>query len=1620
MDEELLKLLRQQTDSSNVDNQTGAYQKRWAHVLQPQQPPPLNRHSFDWAIDADGEQNGKELSLKFERTGSKVFLTATYRPNCKDNDKANESKKIGSFEVKNPDLFYVWHEITSNGAEPYQLFFSLTSSERAFLDDYNTLPDNIKAALAKQIKQNENNGLLREEVVVDPISNEISISPNYFRSYSDKIITPLNLVKPEAHDTLAITPVKTPPYIIYRFLFNGKELEESFIVKHQQRDTPLLSKGHYSEEDETGKVNPEVEKAAAAQDFKFGSFTIPIQAGVGNSSTNHKYKLLFAPTKQYRKAKMFVEVDGKSFGGSWTIPMPYVRQRAIAHTEVAYPDHLDIYFHDPKLLPDTNAKADLTLRFQKMATGEYQYSLGEEDMTFDRHRVEALHIYTRYGKHKTYPLYYYMDRLQTRPPRRDNDDAFYKGAVKHARKELTTPSHAQSLTATKESLALQEEVMVQHIWLSQMSKFKIAEFSDYVDTDKDPKAYYQQYLNTIVLLRMITPLLNSIKQTKALPTDAFDLFQLKIAAQKITVFNTWLSQAQTALILPEIRHKVLHNIPKLDIQLGKSLPEVLESTDVTALGAINIDQIIESYRTSMLNLGKAWLKRSLKANENYVVKDAQKKGIDEIGNRRKNFLEFAKENKLKEETKITRVPAYFYPKTDWYDKERERLSKPAQAYLDTHKTPAIEVPLYVYKEGKTWHVVSNFSKTMHTHFHDSITLKTDSDIETYKTFPPLRLFEELNHADHLPEGWLIYNMPDGSQASPVKITSHWKAEEIAMWVGLALLAAGVIAFTGGWGTGLVVGGLKFSASSAAFTIATAVGGIGAGLMMYRKGANGMLTTEEKVFAWLDIASAILTGPLFLAGSTLQKAKGLGNFVNKYTIGQFFHRHGKFFSALLKMGDLTVDTTVMLLLLPKALDQIGDVVGGPGTLAEKTVALAKLLPLLAVQYGLFLGTIKGRREDIAADIGAYAKKMGNEIAAKGMIDKGANVDLKIDKSKAPEIDILKKTGWDIETLNAVYSRAGEKRFLAQMEAFRQVGAQELSLLKKLYPEEDLLYALYTHGNLKKARQALDTHYGYKNSDAALERLRMGKNADYATDVAPHKAHYEQRVKNQEAAQKRYDEQTTKVEELEGLEKEVATELSQADLNLSGANTRVELKKTMIEAEKRRLNQATKDSEALTKKLQLEGKTDLEIKQELDRWQKTIESNDIFLKKHEPVLEKKQKKLDEHKEAFLAYEKRVAGRRQRWLDEAEKALKGMPPNRRKNRRLKHAEKRINKRANKMWNDFKYDGKKLRQFNRYYRSLKQEVDELTQQVVPKKEENKTLREASKKRRALLAINQDKKSYQASLTQRQQDLELLAQDLKQAQKAQTDAQKALKDAQEQLKAAQQLKGENYATLQQAKQEVVAAQVNYQLRSRAFVQIKGKATHVGLHAQANQRRLAGIQQRYHWQYQMTVLLLRQMKALSTTLAKQGNPRSSSTQLGELAKKAHGKLLKKLRYGKEEYLDAWKGAWSIAKTWVGLLPGQVSDYPLEIQVNLQAYQRELDALSKEIKKGLLLHFGERLVPQVQAASSHAEALSLIEGYLKKVTPLLEDSTATAQLFTLTKQLMAVEQDIAAAEKQLKK
>ncbi|EAY28104.1 hypothetical protein [Microscilla marina] len=1605
-DEELLQLLlQQQQGTDTVDNKEGAHQQRWKNLLQEQQIPTLSRDSFTWTIDADGDQQEKELQLKFDRSDGLVLLTATYRP--QRTDKTPESKPIGFFQVKKPELFYVWHEISSNGMEPYQLFFSLDSFERAFLDGYAKLPLHIRAALIKEINENRHENLFEE--VVDHFESDDQYIVGHDNHWSKELITPLNLAKASEQDVLEIKPVKTGDTITYVFSKDEKVIG-SFSVLNEESQEPLLTKGNYSKKDKDGKIDPVAEKEAEAADLKFGTFTIPVKAGDGNHSGDHDYQLLFVPGEHPQTAKVYVSADGRlSWPGAFTIPMPYSNQRDIAYTPVVASDHLDIYFHPPGLLPViSNTKPDLSLRIQKMSSDLEQF---QEYVYIEKHRVEALHIYTKAG-HRTYPLYYRNGMLQTRKAN-PTDDAFQKAAVKHARKNLTTPTNEQSLKQTKEALAMQEEAMVQQIWLNQMPSFKLAEYT-YVDLDKDPKEYYQQYLSTMVLLRTVAPLLSTIKETKALPTDPFDVFQLKMAAEQVNTLSTWIDQAHTALISPEIRDKV----PNMrNVKLGKPLHEVLDSEDVTALAGLNIDAIAEGYRSSMLYIGKQWMKRALKPDENRKVKDAQKKGIDEIGNRRKNFHDFAKEKGLAENQEIIKVPAFFYLKTDWYAKEREKMSKPAQQYLDTHQTPALEVPIHVYKQVNkndntcTWHVVSTFSRTMDTHYYKSLELKTAEDQKTYADFPPIALFELLNNDDHLPPGWLIYNLPDGSQATPIEITTHVDAEDIAMWVGLILLAAGVIFFTGGWGSALVVGGLEFSAASAAFTLATLAGGTGAALMLHRKGENGTLTQEEKVFAWLDIASALLAGPLFLAGAAVKGARAtqmLHNAANYNNITQSFQRMGGVYCATIKLGDLAIDSTVMIMLAPKALEQISDIMAGPGSTGEKTVALAKVLPLLALQYGLFLGTFKGRAKEIGNDASPAFKKI-KEMLPKALgggnknIDSKAVIDptLKVDQTSAPEIQALKKAGWDTEALNAVYSRAGEKRFLKRMDAFNQVDAQELKVLKKLYPEEDLLYALYTHGSLKKARQALDAHFGYANSESLLQKLRAGEGVGYSQDVAPKKKIFDQKVKDEATAKKTYDDQTEVTDKALISEGEMAKAFEQAEAVLSQAQTRKTTFENLKKGEEEKISRLATEGDALRKgNADLQGKNTETLQQDLKKWQDELGEKQREVAKQKKELEIEKDVFKNYKKEFndkyQDFEKTVEAKKLKKISKEQgkfaKKMRDKKGRFKNSLRLKKkyakTVKRLEREAQNALDRFRYDKRTKKKFDNYvayqekvFAKKAGEIKQLEDVIIPGLKKNLA------GGKSLVATNQRLAKHQESLATYKGELQGSKTDVKNAELALQQAKKDWQLAQDNLKTAQVLKGRHEKAWKQAQLDRVNAETLYKMRIRQYRQLKTAANQASKKVARRRWLMEGIKQRYHWQYQLAVLL------------RQG-----------LAKPP-------LRYGQPGYLDQWKGIWSIAKTLVGMVPGQVGDYPLEVQATIKAYKKELDATLLLARQGLAAYFREYTVELTQKAATPAEAFAIVAQHLQSLEKVTDDFPKDA-LQTLVSQLIALQKDIVEAEKAL--
>ena len=145
--------------------QAGAHENRWANFLnkfaQEQQqanvsvPQLLSPDVIELTIDADGDQKHNELKLYLNLAGNTVNIRAS---NIRE--KEPEIHEIGNITIKRPELFHIWHQVPSNGKDPYLLFLSLTAYARAFMDVYEELPDDIRQVLIDDIKKKPLRGLL--------------------------------------------------------------------------------------------------------------------------------------------------------------------------------------------------------------------------------------------------------------------------------------------------------------------------------------------------------------------------------------------------------------------------------------------------------------------------------------------------------------------------------------------------------------------------------------------------------------------------------------------------------------------------------------------------------------------------------------------------------------------------------------------------------------------------------------------------------------------------------------------------------------------------------------------------------------------------------------------------------------------------------------------------------------------------------------------------------------------------------------------------------------------------------------------------------------------------------------------------------------------------------------------------------------------------------------------------------------------------------------------------------------------------------------------------------------------------------------------------------------------
>jgi hypothetical protein len=269
--------------------------------------------------------------------------------------------------------------------------------------------------------------------------------------------------------------------------------------------------------------------------------------------------------------------------------------------------------------------------------------------------------------------------------------------------------------------------------------------------------------------------------------------------------------------------------------------------------------------------------------------------------------------------------------------------------------------------------------------------------------------------------------------------------------------------------------------SATFFLGAGVSGaVGATFKIARKSENGTLGTMEKYLAWLDIAGGLLAvlqfGPI---GAGIAQA---ANATNKSAsiLSQLSPLKGNLYYKIIKVADLGVDTTMVVVGGREMWDQVAEIYKRDMSPEQRTRAVAFIIGTYAVQLGMFAATFGTRFTKLPVEAKA-------ELAAVA-----ANSKMKINLESTPKMVGFKAKGLvQGEVLDGIRVQIGPKATEALAEQLHKIKPDEWMALKKLYPEEDLIRALhFFDGDLQKSRQYLSKRMGY-TPDQEAEYFRSLK-------------------------------------------------------------------------------------------------------------------------------------------------------------------------------------------------------------------------------------------------------------------------------------------------------------------------------------------------------------------------------------------------------------------------------------------------------------------------------------------------------------------------------------------------
>lgn len=1075
---------------------TGGFQKKFQQQFKKphKMPDPIR-------IDVDGDQVA-ELEVTFSRVDDEhMKVNVLYLPNQQSEELVFDY--TGEFSIV--------HQDPSDGKTPYKFHF--------FVHDYSK----VFYATEKQWHTPT-----QEEIEAKKLWEKIRPGTDCLQSQ--------NYTKLEFKNFLSIQFQEQDGLYSYKIgHYTQAGLKSSKTLRLFSHEFSSFRPGNREngEQLQRGIVRDETAKRDAnkqKKDAKVSSYTIPIEVGkIGNPGTkgdHNKYQHTLTIQKSPEDNGL-AAISMSGWSGTRVAPIPgkFAEVKRAVVTEKA--NHLELFFEGKKYNTTWRIYQQYLMLNEKNSVGSkdeiyslnvyvdplpenYWNVLGDSGGYFGQ-KLVAYKIQHINGERLPY---------HNAPDNKTDKDEFHQKATEDARAKIDAQPSSSSQEEELMNIRLKETQMIG-------ATLKGKDFSNGRGELISGDQVFMDYLSMVVAIYRVRRILKTKNKTK----DIEILAMLKNAKDKANAF--WLgafhvlrsafpqyedfqkpskNRGKIMLDMPS-HHQKPEGIVSLKLHL-KDIAKYIEAYDWksidSALDMFHTLLEIYSFRDKKKEVEKVY---AAKAKKDAEMKAKGKKVTAE------DIADARKENEREEVSVIDGIYSNYNLDNRYHAFVKDK-KPPAEVYrakvmfypehlnVGENKKPTyIDVPLYYYKKDGYWHIVSLVNKNAGKLFS-----AVQHAVKTGETHPPDEAFASLDRADHLPQGLLYYKTHDGhSNQVNIKSKTHWTT--YVGYVALVLFVLGLLAVTAG-----AAGAAGATAASGKLFLAGGlVGAVGATGSIIDKAQRGSTTLKSITVDILDILGALIGLTKFMAG-----ARWLRNINAAQQMG-FKALNSRYAYLALETLDIGVDTTMVLIGTHDGLAQIMSVLYGPGTIGQKMSDLKFVLPMVAMQYGIFAMSLPNR---VLGAMDVYKKKIidglpkpkGGDLPSQPK-GKGENNTVEnakptdeLDPKKYPALSELRSnaTIFSKATIDLVAGLMGGHQLLEPLaKAIRKMDQAHLKALCARFNEKDVLYALhYFNGDFNKAANHLgkyhvtfkdhgakvyDVVYNYENAKTQYESFTLHKQA-----------------------------------------------------------------------------------------------------------------------------------------------------------------------------------------------------------------------------------------------------------------------------------------------------------------------------------------------------------------------------------------------------------------------------------------------------------------------------------------------------------------------------------------------